>query len=113
MRSRPIGLVCALLAFFYSLTHLVAFVQLFFEHDGIALTPAQIRDAHMMGGGDVRPQEIPKIIHQVYHNWKDPGNTTMPADWEQTRSTCIEKNKDWEYMVSVAFGVFMGRGCCM
>jgi hypothetical protein len=44
--------------------------------------------------------EIPRIIHQVFHNWKDPGNETLPADWEAVRMTCVEKNKDWEYMVS-------------
>lgn len=77
----------------------MAFIQLFFEHEGIAITQAEIKAAHEGGGSgkDGRPQEIPKIIHQVYHNWKEPGNITMPEDWDKVRSTCLERNVGWEY----------------
>jgi len=103
LRSRLVILLAVLVALGYSVVHLTAFIQLFYEHDGIALTQVEIRDAHLGkdGGSDKRLQEIPKIIHQVYHNWAQPGNTTMPADWEKVRNTCVEKNKDWQYMVSL------------
>jgi hypothetical protein len=47
---------------------------------------------------DARPQLIPKIIHQIFHDWR---NQSMPSDWEQLRQTCIDLNEDWEYMVRI------------
>lgn len=69
----------------YSL-RLVTFINLFFDHPGIALTQQQAVDEFKAGNatGD-RPQLIPKIIHQVFHNWRQPGNDTLPADWVQVR----------------------------
>ncbi|KAH6684272.1 nucleotide-diphospho-sugar transferase [Halenospora varia] len=73
------------------------FVQLFFEHSGIAITQDEVAAAHNATIPDSRPQLIPKIIHQVYHNWHDPKNETMPADWDELRQSCITLNPGWEY----------------
>ncbi|MCJ1286152.1 hypothetical protein MMC26_005497 [Xylographa opegraphella] len=78
------------------MSRLVAFVQLFFQHSGIAITQNEIADAHPTGSVDARPQLIPKIIHQVFHDWKFH-NQTMPSDWDEVRQTCIDSNKGWEY----------------
>jgi mannosyltransferase OCH1-like enzyme len=42
---------------------------------------------------------IPKILHQVYHNWTDPENTviTLPDDWAAARQSCIDLNPGWEF----------------
>lgn len=76
------------------------FIHIFGSHAGVALTQQQILDAHTGSTPDERPQVVPKIIHQIFHNWKNPGNNTLPADWEKVRQTCIEHNPDWEYRVS-------------
>jgi mannosyltransferase OCH1-like enzyme len=98
MRFRIV--VCSLaflIAFYFLVLRILSFVQLFFEHSGIAITQDEIAFAHNTTSPDERSQVIPKIIHQVYHDWRKTG---MPEDWEQLRQSCIEKNKDWEYVVS-------------
>lgn len=85
-------LVCAV-------TRIVSFVNLFFEHSGIALTQAEVARAHNASDPDPRPQVIPKITHQVFHNWRDPGNDTLPVDWVAARQTCIDRNPEWNHMV--------------
>jgi mannosyltransferase OCH1-like enzyme len=52
--------------------------------------------AHSTPFLDARPQHIPKIIHQVYHDWR---NRSMPLDWDEVRQTCISVNPGWEYKV--------------
>ncbi|CZR56649.1 related to SUR1 protein [Phialocephala subalpina] len=104
MRSRLILLPLILILILCILAlRLVGFVHLFFEHAGTAITQEEIWSAHFgkegEGKKDERQQRIPKIIHQVFHNWKEPGNETMPADWEETRGTCLGKNGDLEYML--------------
>lgn len=78
---------------------LIAFINLFFEHSGIVLTQQQAADAHSATSSDSRPQVIPKIIHQVFHNWRQPGNDTLPADWTAVRQTCIDLNPDFQHML--------------
>lgn len=43
-----------------------------------------------------KDQFIPKIIHQIHHNWQDLINETIPADWD-VRQTCTITNPDFEY----------------
>jgi len=47
---------------------------------------------------------IPKILHQVFHNWSDPESTTiaLPEDWERARKSCLDLNPDWEYRLWTA-----------
>lgn len=80
----------------------MGFIQLFFEHAGTAISQEEIWGAHFPSEGkkDERKPFIPKIIHQVFHNWKEPGNETMPGDWEEGRRGCVGKNGDWEVLVS-------------
>ncbi|KAK4656697.1 hypothetical protein QC762_206540 [Podospora pseudocomata] len=87
----------------YILARLVAFVGLFFQHAGIQLRQADALEAYnqdghgLLGGGGKRVQHIPKIVHQVFHNWKEPGNDSLPGDWEGVRGGCVERNPGWEF----------------
>jgi mannosyltransferase OCH1-like enzyme len=83
----------------YIATRIWFFVHIFMPHTGTALTQEQVAIAHNSTTPDPRPQLIPKIIHQVFHNWKDPTNEALPSDWEAVRQTCIKLNPDWEYKV--------------
>ena len=78
---------------------LADFVRLFFTHAGVAITQEEIKVAHEGSNPDPRKQWIPKIVHQVFHNWREPGNETLPEDSEGGRGTCMERNGDWEFMV--------------
>ena len=59
------------------------FVHIFGSHAGIALTQEDVLKSHENRTIDERPQVVPKIIHQIFHNWKDPGNKTLPTNWYQ------------------------------
>lgn len=85
-----------LVCLFVLISRVRAFIQLFFEHSGIAITQNEIARAHNEKILDPRPQLVPKIIHQVFHDW---WNESMPADWEELRQTCINTNSDWKHMV--------------
>ena len=98
MRPRTYVIVAVVLVQLFLVSRLVAFIQLFFEHSGIAITQNEIAQAHPTGSEDRRPQLIPKIIHQVFHDWKYH-NQTMPSDWDEVRQTCIDSNVGWEYRV--------------
>ena len=100
MRPRLILLIALFLLATLGLvvSRLLAFVQLFFEHSGVAITQQEIASAYAEPGGQQRPQRIPKIIHQVYHDWRHQ-NQSLPSDWDDLRQTCIGLNEDWEYMV--------------
>jgi inositol phosphorylceramide mannosyltransferase catalytic subunit len=87
-----------LAATLWVVAHLLVFKQIFFQHSGIAITQTQVAEL-FDGEGETRPQLIPKIIHQVFHNWHDPGNDTLPSDWQDVRRTCIDTNLGWEYKV--------------
>lgn len=100
MRSRLILLLILfiLLTLGFAISRLIAFVQLFFEHSGISITQQEIASAYTKSGAQRRPQLIPKIIHQVFHDWRHQ-NQSLPSDWDDLRQTCISLNKDWEYIV--------------
>lgn len=78
---------------------ILGFVNIFFVHSGIILTQADAHLAHNSSSPDSRPQLIPKITHQIFHNWRDPGNDTLPPDWVEARQTCLDKNPDFKHMV--------------
>ncbi len=96
--SAVLWLVVLLAFLIYFISHVVAFVQIFYTHAGISLPQAEAAEAYKNGTAD-RVQYIPRIIHQVFHNWKDPGSEVMPSDWDNVRQTCIDKNPGWEYKV--------------
>ncbi|KAK0627958.1 nucleotide-diphospho-sugar transferase [Immersiella caudata] len=74
------------------------FVHMFGAHPGPALTQEEIEAAYNSTRGEkTRPQRIPKIIHQIFHNWKDPGNESIPSDWDEVRATCKTHNPDFEH----------------
>jgi len=89
-------LLALLLTLAFIASRVVAFVQLFFEHSGIAITQREIKDAHTKSSPDTGKQHIPKIIHQVFHDWRNHSEP-MPDDWEELRHTCIDLNEGWEY----------------
>lgn len=84
----------------YVLSRLLVFKQIFFAHAGIAITQPEVVAAYP-GIAAKNPQHIPKIIHQVFHNWKVPGNDTLPAGWAETRQTCIDLNPHFEIKVRI------------
>ncbi|KAK3358518.1 glycosyltransferase family 32 protein [Lasiosphaeria ovina] len=103
MRFRP--LVAALLlaltiwVLFDIAARVVRFIHIFGVHAGPALTQEEVEAAfNAPAPGNIeRQQYVPKIIHQIFHNWKDPKNETLPADWEASRRTCSDKNPNFEY----------------
>ena len=84
------------------------FVRLFFEHAGIAVTQQEIKQAYENDkvGNVTRKEEIPRIIHQVFHNWRDRGNETVPGDWDEVRRGCQDWNPGWEYIVGLVYRFF-------
>lgn len=104
MRSRiSVLLILILLTFVFFLSRLYAFIQLFYEHSGIPITQREVALAHSGSTPDSRKQYIPKIIHQVYHDWR---NKSMPGDWDEVRQTCISLNQGWEYKVTYPTTMF-------
>jgi hypothetical protein len=96
---RPTLIALAVLftvAWIATIARFIAFIQLFFKHSGIPITQTEIALAHNSSTTDSRPQLIPKIIHQVYHDW---GHSGMPKDWDQVSKTCKNLNRHWEYKV--------------
>ncbi|KAI1334677.1 nucleotide-diphospho-sugar transferase [Xylariaceae sp. FL0016] len=102
-------LVFALLVHF--VLRLIDFANLFGffrPHAGPKISQQEILDAYTaretLAGTSATPI-IPKILHQVYHDWSDPdgdGTTAMPEDWEAARQSCIALNPDWEYKLWTA-----------
>lgn len=103
MRTPPririlLAIAAGLTATVWIVARLLVFKQIFFQHSGIAITQTQVAEL-FNDKEETRAQLIPKIIHQVFHNWQDPGNDTLPSDWQDVRQTCIDTNHGWEYNV--------------
>ena len=92
------SLLVLVVVLFVFISHLLAFIQIFFQHAGIAITQGEIAAAQIANEQDARPQPIPKIVHHIFHDWR---NESIPADWEETRRTCIDTNSDWKFLVSM------------
>ena len=101
----PFIFLLALLVF--AIFRLSNFIHIFRAHAGIAYNQPDVAAAHLAGAADPRSQVVPKILHQIFHNWTDPEDEKLPSDWELMRQTCIEKNPDYEYRVSRTYSVRM------
>ncbi|KAH8658072.1 putative mannosyl phosphorylinositol ceramide synthase CSH1 [Xylariales sp. PMI_506] len=83
----------------YLLTRLVAFANLlgvFRDHTGLTITQEAVLAANQSNYEQHKPA-IPKILHQIFHNWHDPGNNTIPTVWNETRIPCMQMNPGWEF----------------
>lgn len=79
---------------------LVALISLFDgRHAGIRISQPEAARLHEETARETRPQVVPKIIHQVFHNWRDPGNEKLPSDWDEMRKTCVDLNPGWDIKV--------------
>ncbi|KAI0154255.1 nucleotide-diphospho-sugar transferase [Xylariaceae sp. FL1272] len=82
--------------------------QFFRPHSGIKASQQEVLDAWHDQSSSNAPTSpelvIPKILHQVFHNWTDPSSTVvdLPEDWERARQSCIDWNPDWEYKLWTA-----------
>ncbi|SPQ21514.1 e3fbb43a-4594-4298-85b5-bceb5e26b472 [Thermothielavioides terrestris] len=95
LRRAPVLWAVALLTVLaFSISRLSASVHIFFRHAGIALTQPQIAAAHHDKNS---VQHVPKIIHHIFHNWREPGNDALPPHWAETRKHCMELNPDFEF----------------
>ncbi|KAI1822716.1 nucleotide-diphospho-sugar transferase [Xylaria intraflava] len=95
----PIILLLNFVVSIYNFANLFAFFK---PHSGTFVTQQEILDAfnaHNKTNAAPVATPIPKILHQVFHNWSDPDSTavTLPDDWEGARQSCIALNPDWEY----------------
>ncbi|KAK8041550.1 hypothetical protein PG994_014557 [Apiospora phragmitis] len=71
---------------------------LFQPHAGVRITQGEIAQAHANATTpDPRKPVVTKILHQIFHNWKDPTNNTLPDHWEEARQTCMQLNPTWEH----------------
>ena len=89
----------------YIIVRLLAFAQLFGKlgpHAGIEITQQEVFQLHNNVSDDPRPA-FPRMIHQIFHNWAEPGNHELPEDWARMRQSCIDKNPGWEF--KVCFGI--------
>ena len=96
IKSVCVGIFCVATIICTCVPRLVGFVHIFHKHSGITLTQRTALDAYNNNDANSRPQLIPRIIHQVFHNWGQPGNNTLPADWQEVRQTCIDLNPDFD-----------------
>jgi hypothetical protein len=96
--ATPLLVIVFAIPFIYCIARLAAFAQLFGvfrPHSGVRITQVEIAKAH----AGKRTPVVPKILHQIFHNWKDPGNDTLPAHWDAARQSCMTLNPDWEFKV--------------
>lgn len=93
----------------YTGSSIIAFAQLFgkfTDHSGIRITQGEIAAAYKNRTSSIPPTPVvPKIIHQVFHNWDNPNDDTPPAHWQSARQTCVDLNPDWEHRVRVTLVV--------
>jgi mannosyltransferase OCH1-like enzyme len=104
LRLTAIGIIVAsLICAGVLVSHVLLFVKIFFNHAGIIVSQDEVKAAAAIvtEASDSRTMYIPKIIHQVYHDWKN--SSKIPEDWEEMRKTCIDLHMDWEYMVRLLY----------
>ncbi|OAA76195.1 Glycosyltransferase, DXD sugar-binding motif protein [Akanthomyces lecanii RCEF 1005] len=72
------------------------FLRLFVPHSGYPLNQDQALARFRVQ--KQQPKNVPRIIHQVLHNWRQHGNESeLLPEWETQRQSCRDKNPDWEY----------------
>lgn len=87
----------------YVCSSIIAFANifgLFKPHSGVQITQKDIADAHTIKT-DLWEPVVPKIIHQIYHNWHDANEDTLRPDWAVARKTCIDLHPGWQHIVSI------------
>jgi mannosyltransferase OCH1-like enzyme len=82
----------------YLISRLLFFKSIFFEHAGIRLTQPQVATA---ASNNTNIQPVPKIVHHVFHNWREPGNDELPSEWATIRKECQDLNPGFEFRVRV------------
>ncbi|KAL2269008.1 hypothetical protein VTJ83DRAFT_3854 [Remersonia thermophila] len=95
--SLAVGGIALLALLAHVISRLLFFRNLFYDHAGIRLTQPEIAAAFAENVARNRTQHVPKIVHHVFHNWRQPGNDTLPADWAALRAECIDLNPDFEF----------------
>lgn len=90
--------ICAL----YLVLRIVSFVHIFGEHAGSVLTQDEILESYQSRQPFSHDTVyVPRIIHQIFHNWTDPENEALPTEWSSNRKSCIDLNPGWESWVSL------------
>ncbi|KAK4099556.1 glycosyltransferase family 32 protein [Parathielavia hyrcaniae] len=70
-------------------------LSIFFEHAEIRLTRPQVAAAGASNNTNAQP--VPKIVHHVFHNWREPGNDELPSEWATMRKECQDLNPSFEF----------------
>lgn len=91
------------LGFFATRIHFVA-CRIFGHHGGFELTQEQAQTAHdlILMTNPHRAPLVPKLVHQIFYNWNDPANETVPSDWNEMRQSIRKFNPDYEYKVRLS-----------
>ncbi|KAK4496743.1 hypothetical protein PRZ48_012726 [Zasmidium cellare] len=88
-----VGVLCAL----YLILRIVSFVHIFGQHEGVVLTQDEVLEAYQSQKPlEHRTAYVPRIIHQIFHNWTDPDNEALPSQWNENRKSCVDLNPGWE-----------------
>ncbi|OAA71186.1 hypothetical protein ISF_01737 [Cordyceps fumosorosea ARSEF 2679] len=73
-----------------------SFLRLFVPHAGYPLNQDQALARFRVQKN--QPKNVPRLIHQVLHNWRPVGNdSALLPEWETQRQSCRDQNPDWEY----------------
>lgn len=85
----------------FACSRIITFAEifgLFKPHSGIQITQQDIAAAHKVKTNPKEPV-VPKIIHQIYHNWHDANDDTLRQDWAAARKSCLDLHPGWQYML--------------
>ncbi|WPG99050.1 Hypothetical protein R9X50_00185500 [Acrodontium crateriforme] len=93
------AIIFAIVVFCFLTLRISNFIHIFGKHAGDALTQQQVLDAYEINKVDETSAVVPRIIHQIFHNWTDPDHESLPADWNATRQTCLSFNPEWEHLL--------------
>ncbi|PMB73317.1 Mannosyl phosphorylinositol ceramide synthase SUR1 [Beauveria bassiana] len=86
----------AIAAIYNSYESIGRFLRLFVPHTGYPLNQDQALARFKVQ--KQQPKNVPRIIHQVLHNWRPLGNdSALLPEWEAQRQSCRDKNPEWEY----------------
>lgn len=102
---RLITVILTVIVIWFLALRISSFVHIFGTHAGNALTQQQVLDAYKTNQVDASSPVVPRIIHQIFHNWTDPEDESLPADWTATRQTCLDLNPEWQHWVKPLLGL--------